>query len=447
MRLLLACALLCALGMVLAAQPTPPPPSGETSPPDETPLENPGQATSAVPPGQFIPDAAPLDIPPPQRKLAYSLVIDNRTGGVIRVVDPPAQFLLSRPGTDIGKVVRPATKLNTDSYHASLWGRPLTVVASAVNAIHIKAFDESSGQRAAVLTILPHELLQSNLLGKPEPPRDDALYTDIPGGRGIFGGAYPVICGNPVSIYRDGQHVYFDEQNTEIRPNDIIIIEVRTPEQWPQALIFENRESGAVTLTAADGKHTVVATVSKPVSGTGRFTGGVFSAPGGIRATHSGVLDIDFSPVGETGGLQLIPYAHSLSPEMSYSQESPPYGILQGMEMSDLRGQPPVFSGYLYPQSGLEAALRLPQLAVSVQFSPSTQWVPVPAVSGREELAELAGIRIDWKSALPAGAVPPGLPPPPPVSAGPADEEQQEQEQQAPPGYVPVEPPGFRGRK
>ena len=438
MRLLLALMLLTALGSVVAAQT--PPPAGQT------PLEHPGESTGTVPPEQFIPAAPPATVPAPQRKLAYCVVIDNRTDGVIRIIDPPAQFLLSRPGADIGKVVRPATQLNSESFHASLWGRPLTVVASAVNAIHIKAYDEATEQRAAVVTILPHELLTTSLEGQPSEARDDAIYTDIAGVHGIFGGAYPVITGNPVSVYRDGQHVYFDDENNAIKAGDIIIIEVRTPDKWPQALIIENHEAGAVTLTGADGKHTVCATVSKPVSGSGRFSGGVFSAPGGIRATHSGVLDIDFSPVGETGGLQLIPYAHSLSPELTYSQDSPPYGILLGVDMSDLRGQPPLFGGYLYPQSGLESSVKLPQLSVSVQYFPSTQWVPVPSVSGREDLSSLSGIRIDWVAAKPgaaAPATPPTPPPAPPVSAGPAD--QDGSGDQAPPGYVPVEPPGFRG--
>ena len=430
MRLLTALVLTAALGSLLSAQAPP----GDAPPvePPPTALPHPGDSTGVVPPAEFIPAGPPADVPPPQRTLAYSVVIENRSGGVVRVIEPPAQFLLSRPGEDIGMVLRPATQLNTESFHASLWGRAQSVIASAVNAIHIKAYDQTDGGRAAVLTILPHELLTAGLDGLPAPPRDDMLYTDIPGGHGIFGGAWPVLTGNPVSVYRKSQHVYFDDTNNQLEVGDIIIIEVLTPEQWPQGLVIENFESGAVTLTGADGTSTVCATVSKPVSGSGRFAGGVFCQPGGIRATHSGVLDIDLSPLGETGGLQFIPYAHSLSPELTYSQDSPPYGILLGIEMSDLRGQPPLFGGYLYPCSGLEAAKKLPKLAISVKFIPSTAWVPVPPVSGREELVGLSALRIQWLVPEPES---PEAPAPPPAEV-PAEQ---------PPDYTPVQPPGFRG--
>ena len=46
-------------------------------------------------------------IPPPHKELAYSIVIENRTGGIIRAIEPPAQFLLARPGIELGKVERP----------------------------------------------------------------------------------------------------------------------------------------------------------------------------------------------------------------------------------------------------------------------------------------------------------------------------------------------------
>jgi hypothetical protein len=404
------------------------------------PLHLPGGASPTTPvveqpPPPFVPDEAALKVPPGQQKLAYCVVIDNREGGLIRIVDPPAQFLLARPGVAIGTVVRPATLLNTESFHASLWGKAGTVVASAVNAVHIKAYDQSSAPRAAVITLVPKELLDHELDGSQAVVRDDQIYTDIPGGRGIFGGAYPLIPGNPASVSRDKKLVQFSAQNNSLKIGDIIVVQVQTPQQWPRQLLVQNVIGGKVTITDATGAQLEIGSVEKPVTGTGRFSGGVFSASGGIRATHSGVLDIDFSPAGELGGLQFIPHAHSLSPEMTYSQESPPYGILLGPNNSDLRGQAPVFSGYLYPQSGLEPPKVLPRLVISVQFSDYTRrapgvvavepgtlpWLPLPSLSGREDLSDLTALRIEWVTGA-AFPTPPVPATPAPPAAAPAAE-------------------------
>lgn len=373
-------------------------------------------------------------MPPGQQALAYSIVIENRTGGVIRAVDPPAQFLLARPGVNLGTVVRPTTAVDTAGFHASLWGQAQTVVASAVNAVHLKVYDDPHAGRAGVVTLLPAELYRRGLDGSQSEVRDDVLYTDIPGGHSIFGGAYPLIVGNPVSFYRGRQHVYFDAENTALQVGDIIIIEVRMPARWPQGMLLENRPGGSVTLVLDDGERVALGTMEKAASGTGRFAGGIFSAPGGIRATHTGVLDLDFSPVDEMGGLQLIPHAHSLSPELVYTREAPPYGILLGVGGRDLRGQPPLFSSYVYPLSGLEAPAVLPQLVVSIQLGGSPTWLPLPVIFGREDLSGLSGLRLEWltQAAAPQTAVEQG---------------QQTEEQPAAPIEVhPVSPPTLRAK-
>jgi hypothetical protein len=394
----------------------PPPISSPPQPGQSAPVV---QQVQQAQPG-FIPDEAALRVPPPQQKLVYSVVIENRKGGFIRVVDPPAQFLLARPGIDIGAVVRPATVLNTESFHASLWGKAGTVVGSAVNAVHIKAYDQTNAPRAAVITLVPAQLLEHELDGSPAKLRNDQIYTDIPGGRGIFGGAYPLIVGNPVTVFRDQRRITFGPGNNALQAGDVIIVQVQTPQQWPRQLLLQNSVGGKVTLTDGGGAVLEIGSVEKPVSGTGRFIGGIFSESGGIRATHTGVLDIDFSPQGQLGGLQLIPHAHSLSPELTYSQESPPYGILLGPDGTDMRGQAPVFSGYMYPQSGIEPSKLLPTLVISVQFrdyavrAPNAAvvepgaipWLPLPSLSGREDLSDMTALRIEWVSPKQAAAQP-----------------------------------------
>jgi hypothetical protein len=161
-------------------------------------------------------------------------------------------------------------------------------------------------------------------------------------------------------------------------------------------LTVDNREGGAVTMTEPDGQRIDCGTLTKPVTGSGRFAGGVFCQPSGIRATHTAVIDIDFSPTGETGGMQFIPEAHSASPELTYSQSSPPYGILRGPEGSDLRAAAPLFSGYLYPMSGCEWPRLLPRLRVTARIGESLDWVSLPMLSGRDQLTGLTALRIEW---------------------------------------------------
>ncbi|MDQ3024047.1 MAG: hypothetical protein M3R04_06660 [bacterium] len=358
-------------------------------------ISAPGQATRTIP-QQFIPDKPPEALPPPQVRLAYSVVIENKKGGVIRVVDPPAQFLLNRPGTDIGHVLRPAISVDKVGYHASSWGALQTVVASAVNALHFKVYDNPDTGRAGIVTVLPEELYGRDLQGHTRSLRGDEIYTDIKGGHGIFGGSHPLIVGNPVSIYRDGARLFFDPAQFELAEGDIIIIEVRVPAQWPQGLVVDNRSGGSVTLIDASGGRIDCGTVSKPVSGSGRFEGGVFCESGGIRATHTAVLDLDFSPAKCMGGLQLIPLAHSKSKELKYSQSSPPYGILEGPGGSDLRSCAPLFSGYLYPISQIEPPLLLPRLEISVQLDDTGEWKPLPSLVGRTDLREMTALRVDW---------------------------------------------------
>jgi hypothetical protein len=358
-------------------------------------LSTPGSATKAVPP-QFIPDKPPEALPPPQARLAYSVIIENRKGGMIRVVDPPGQFLLSRPGTDIGKVLRPASSVDKEGYHASSWGAVQSVVASAVNALHFKVYDNPDSGRAGIVTVLPAELYGKDLKGHTRSLRGDEIYTDIKGGHGIFGGSHPLIVGNPVSIYRKGARLFFDPGTFELAEGDIIIVEVRVPQQWPQGLVVDNRAGGAVTLIDASGGRIDCGRVDKPVSGTGRFEGGVFCESGGIRATHTAVVDLDFSPDKCMGGLQLIPVAHSKSRELTYSQSAPPYGILEGPEGRDMRASAPLFSGYLYPISQIEPPALLPRLSISVQLDDSGEWQPLPALVGRSDLKEMTALRVDW---------------------------------------------------
>ncbi|MCH7472343.1 hypothetical protein IIA79_05260 [bacterium] len=359
------------------------------------PLQNPGEATE-VRAGEVALDDASNEVPPAQAELAYSVVIENRSGGIVRVVDPPAQFLLARPGVDVGKVSRPAKSLNVSTYHASLEADSLTVAASAVDGVHIKAYSGAEGSPGAVISILPAESEHLFQGVGPFLEREDAIRTDIAAGRGIFGGAYPLIVGNPVSVYRDGVHVYFSPDNNAVMIGDIIIIEVRTPAQWPKELTAENRLAGSVVMRSEEGASTEIGQLATPIGGSARLDSDEYCAPGGISSTSTTMLAIDLALLGETGGLQLRSRAGGMEAGLGYNQGSPQYGIVLGRNGRDLSTEPPLFSGYIYPVSGLEEPRLLPRQLISVQLDGSSDWLVLTPLSAGMDISGLAALRIQW---------------------------------------------------
>ena len=73
------------------------------------------------------------------RHLGQRVLIENRVGGVIRVIEPPAQLLFNRPGDDIGQVLQPATRvLSVADAAPALPAR--SVAASALNELKLKLY-------------------------------------------------------------------------------------------------------------------------------------------------------------------------------------------------------------------------------------------------------------------------------------------------------------------
>ena len=369
------------------------------------PLEVPGTATELTPPAttpqpQFNPDL------PTQAKLAYSLLIENRTGGVVRVIDPPAQYLLNRPGTEVGTVLHPASRVEqrAPAYRAvRAWPH---VDRSAVDAVDLCLYHAPAQSTAGFIQLLPRERDFAAPDGGFEQNRPGAVYLDCAAGLGIFGGAWPVIPGNPVTIVRGNAIAEFSPADGELLPGDIIIIEVYGPAEWPRDLELRNHPAGEATLHYHDGRSGQCGTVIAPVT-TAPATAGPTLRPGVLSAVGCSGLELTCPAADGTGLLELLPL--EVSGNRTPPDEDGPaaWGAVTGLDGRAAAGQPPFFDGYLYPL-GLEPPALLPQLQVSVQLEGFSTWQPLGGLLVPEAAANIAAVRITWLPSEPV-ATPPAV--------------------------------------
>lgn len=302
-------------------------------------------------------------------------------------------------------MLRPATGIREVSFHAMLWGQSSTVVASAVNAVHIKVFGLASLDRGSSITIAPHELLGKNLDGSPGRLIDYIIYTDMESGVYLFGGSFSPPQGSAVRCLRDGQ-VKRLELGFVPQVGDEFLIEVKGPVPSLRSLSFENRPKGRVEAEYSNMTRVAVAFVTKPVSGVGRFEGGYLSPSSTIRASHAGVIDISTSGRGQIGGFQIIPWNHSRSREMLKSQVAPQYMIVDSFGGGELTGVPPLFGPGLFPRVNdrveppltslagkrveVDAVPHLPKAMVLADFGAGL--APLPVRTGKDDNA-LMGLK------------------------------------------------------
>lgn len=238
----------------------------------------------------------------------------------------------------LGKVLALPTKSRWPSYTASKWGKPGSVVASAVNACHLLLNVEKGGGRT--LSLLPGKTVA------PAAGPGAAVVIDSPAGVGIFGGWAPPV-GTSVQILSEDGMLRPLNADTPPRPGEHLIMEV-SERPGPYMVDIENREGGAVTAWY-DGLGAVpLATVVRPVGGVGRFGGSAFQDVSRLRANHPGVVCISTSSRGEIGGFQILPWEHAHSPEMSNAWKLTQWLIIRP-QSGRLEGRSPLFSGFLLP--------------------------------------------------------------------------------------------------
>ena len=270
--------------------------------------------------------------------------IENRPGGVIAVSGSGGW----RP---VGSVVRYTTKIDPNSFTASNWGPSGAVVATAVNALHIKVAQNQETDRGMDFSLLPAEFSPSGKEPFETRSPDSSIYTDIPAGTSIFGGDFAPLVGNPVFLERGGELSPLPPDYVPAL-DDVLVISIRRPIRYPSQLVFENRFQGQIYLQYPDGCCKAIGTVLRPVMGVGRFPGGLYAGIGRLRANHPGVIDVSTSLVGEVGGFQIVPAGHAMSPETSYVRLLTQWMVVGPLDSRDptWEGVAPLFLQYLRPK-------------------------------------------------------------------------------------------------
>lgn len=340
---------------------------------------------------------------------SFDIVIENSVNGRIYVMEDGQT-------RDIGKVLVPCGAVNDSGFTASLWAQDSAVAGAAVNAIHVKVKNNPETGRGVIFSILPREFLNV----QPEDyksylNRNTSIFTDIPAGTAIFGGAHsPIVSTSIVYAIPPGGRV---DDALPLTPDfvpregGVFVIYVQQRYDLDLDYIeFDNSFGGFITVKRLGCEPEVIGQVLKPVAGVGRFEGSVYARVGRIRANHPGVLCLSTSPLGEIGGFQIIPRAHAMSPEMNNARLLTQWMVVGPIDGRDAswEGMEPLFAGDLYPSyipllgdapdyEGISAANRLlGRFYVLGKMRGSDEWGPLPSVTGRvdDALVNLGAIRI-----------------------------------------------------
>ena len=289
----------------------------------------------------------------------------------------------------VGHINAPVIKTNPRGYTAARYGPPGSVVATAVNAIHLKAGQNTKENRGIIWSLSPTsetEAGKTSLQSEVSP--QSAAFTDIPGGSGIFGGVYTPFVGNPIFLDndRDNSLKPLPDKYTP-KLGDSWVIPIRRPAKYPREIIFENRFGGLITIRYPNEEPRVIGTVLRPVLGVGRFVGSYFSDVGRLRANHNGVIDISTSPRGVVGSFQIVPANHAQSPETNYIRELTQWMVVGPVSALDKswEGTAPLFSHFLRPRYD-ENDINEPvftdslisRFAFQVQERGKKNWEPMP---------------------------------------------------------------------
>lgn len=313
---------------------------------------------------------------------SHLIMIENEPGGrVMAVKNKSATWEI------LGNVTYPCRQVNPRGYTASKWAKPSAIAATSVNAIHIKTGDNTLEAKGMVFSVVPFEMTSPPSYYNSFLSPDSSIYTDIKAGSSVFGGVYSPFVGNPVFFQRGTAEAVILGEDYVPELGDRIIINVLKPFVYPSAIVFENREGGSVKAVFGGCQERVIGEVLKPVTGVGRFQGTQYTAPGRIRANHTGVIDVSTSPAKKIGGFQIIPSNHALSDEMGKARSMTQWMVIGPVASQDgfLEGMPPLFSSYLRPvytdldlDSKRWVSDLLDRFIVDVKLNGSNKWQPMP---------------------------------------------------------------------
>jgi len=317
----------------------------------------------------------------------YALAFKDPEGFTIKIELFPGGSITAQRGADkpvsLGMVISIPQMARWPSFTASKWGEPSTVVASAVNAIHILLNIEKGLGRT--ISILPWNTIA------PAAGKNSYILTNIPPGQGIFGAWAPSVGSKVTPIL----HIKGDK----LQKKPMVLAIRQAPKESPYFVEIENRPGGRIVAWSKDGPK-VLGRVIKAVSGSGRFQGTIFQERGRIRANHPGVIDISTSPKGQVGGFQILPLEHGASKEMHTAWDLTQW-LIVAPYTGKFVGSMPLFSGYFVPGPSREEKLwdmwstygRKSLVLVRVNGG---KWTWMPEAVGRKDnaLACITHIRI-----------------------------------------------------
>jgi len=254
----------------------------------------------------------------------------------------------------IGHILVPVIKTNPKGYNASKYGPQGTVVATAVNAIHLKAGQNKPENRGIIWSLAPmaEDAAGKNSLQSEVSPQS-AAFTDMPGGTGLFGGPFTPFVGNPIFLDNDKNNNLTPLPDNYVpKLGDSWVLQVRRPARYPREIVFENRFGGLITIKYPGEDPKPIGQVLRPVVGVGRFVGSYFSEVGRLRANHNGVIDISTSPRGTVGSFQIVPANHAQSPETHYIRELTQWMVVGPISALDpsWEGTAPLYGAFLRPR-------------------------------------------------------------------------------------------------
>jgi len=326
----------------------------------------------------------------------YRIKVWNLPGGTVEVSSDEGKSY-----EQVGTVVFPTQKTNSESYKASRWVPNGKVAATAVNAIHIKTATSTADGSGIIFSLLPKELLKKPRYYKSYLSPDSSIYTDITAGESIFGGGFAPFVGNMVMVSQPAKPVIPLPKDYVPQLGDKIYILVDRPVDYPKEIDFENRFGGRITIKYFSGLEKDVAVVLRPAIGIGRFEGTKYASVGRIRANHAGVIDVSTSPLGEIGGFQIVPSRHGS--EMKSVLEMTQWMVIgplqDGGEM--IEGKAPFFKFFIKPSYGpndIEAddweKKLLDRFLLEVKYKGHDDWRPMPSIYFNEY--DLSGDLPDW---------------------------------------------------
>jgi hypothetical protein len=301
----------------------------------------------------------------------YRIAIENQVSGSILLSRDQGKTWLP-----LGRVIVPIDRvvhLMWDfEFTASDWGYVGAVTATAVNAIHVKVAHPS--KHAAVFSILPKEFQDEKPVSTSYKDSPSTLFTDIPGGKGLFGGEASLRLGDPLYLATtvNGTLDPWPDYYAPAIGDVLVFIAQRAPvPTW--SIEFDNIVGGEVRFYRGDDTPVVLGRVLQRISGSGRFLGGIFENGGRIRANHPGVIDVKTAPPGQLGGFQIVPEVHAHSENLAYIKGSPVYMVLAPVEglYKPLEGEMPLFSGFIRPGDLVEAKV-------------NGEWGPMPLSVGKD---------------------------------------------------------------